>query len=249
MHMHTFFKFPSLSLPTFNFPVVKNQLRWLLALSVFATAPLFGQILNFDFSSSAGSLIAFDGTTKTISFTGGGSFGISDSSGSLLGLNALQGNITPASPFAVGTISPVDVNETDAPVSGPAAFSITDSLGHAITATLTLGDVDVWNPGPSYGAVNTVGAVNLLSFSGYTGTDPRLAQLAGRSAVFSLDFQFANPGPSLAQLMADGASSTTSFNGTVSLVAVPEPPYTALGLSAASLLMIGWLRRNQPALV
>ena len=130
-------------------------------------------------------------------------------------------------------------DEASAPVSGSGSFSIKDSLNNAITATLTLVNVDVWKPGAnaSSGELNNVNAVNLLSFSGYAGTDSRLTQLAGRSALLYLTFQFTNPGLSLSELMADG-SHATSYNGTVSLVAIPEPSTTALGFALVSLFVV-----------
>ena len=75
---------------------MKLRLCSLLVLSALVGAPLFGQTLNFDFSSKSGSLIVLNGTNDTISFSTGGSgfdFGISNSTGSLLSLNTLSGNI------------------------------------------------------------------------------------------------------------------------------------------------------------
>ena len=136
--------------------------------------------------------------------------------------------------FSIGAPTALDPEEAWAPLTGSGVFSISDPLGHAISASLTLADVDVWNPGPSYGLAHTLNTVNVVNFSGYTGTDARLSQLNGRNAVFNLAFQFADPGPSLSDLMAPGSIQTT-FNGTVSLVAIPEPSVSAVACSVAAL--------------
>ena len=79
-----------------------------------------------------------------------------------------------------------------------------------------------------------------------TGTNPGLALLAGRDAVFNFSFQFPGATPTLANLTATGAENATSFNGTVSLVAIPEPPYAAIGLAAPALVIAGLRLRRRP---
>ena len=224
---------------------MKPQLRWLLLLPLLVAAPLFGQTLNFNLNSAAGSLVAFNGTDDTLSFSTGSSgfdFGISNSGGSMLSLNTLSGNLS--GQFSVGTISPAGPNMARAPVSGQGLFSIADGQGQSISATLTLGDAFVYRPADSFGSLNSLGTVNLVNFSGYSGTDTRLAQLAGRSAVFNLSFHFDNPGPSLSQIFAPGANSATTFNGSVTLVAIPEPSSVALGLALAAFALV--VLRHRP---
>ncbi len=199
--------------------------------------------LTFNFSSTSGSTIQFNGTGSSFQFNplAGPQWQIGSEdggTGSAVGLLGTFGN----SPFSYGPITTELVPGLTyefANVTGPlGAVSINDGVGYTLTGSVDWIQVSTANYS---GAINGQLDVNVSNLS-YSGSNPDLLTLfANAPASMNLSFQF-SPGKTLSQLSAGTGPYKTSFSG--SLAVVPEPTTTAsllLGLG----VLIGFLRLSK----
>jgi hypothetical protein len=194
---------------------MKTQKRLPLVLTFIALLvfSLTSRAALFDYSSSVGSGIYFDGLGNFTLNPTVNNFKIT--SGSAAGL---FGEMTGT--FAIGTITTADGAST-APVSGTGTLVIHDGVND-FTATLVWLDITQIGVGDF---LNTSGTVNLTSIV-YGGSNPDLVALkAAGSAINDFSFQFV---PSVALSDLKTGAYATSFSGTMS--ANPAPPQPSLDL-------------------
>jgi len=207
----------------------------------------YAQDLTLDFGPLVGSQIVFNGgTTPSFNFTPG-----------TVGPNNLQGyqwNVTSESgsaatgsamgdpgailngPFVYGTVSTAGLYQS-ANVIGPTGDLIISSGSGLLTGNVNFIDISTY--GKAGGFINDVLDINLTGVV-YSGTDPDLQFLtANQPGVLDLSFQFsiAGGGKTLSQLAAATSTVSTSYSGSISVVAVPEPTSLAMsGLGALGAL-------------
>jgi hypothetical protein len=182
---------------------MKTQKRLPLVLTFIALLvfSLTSRAALFDYSSSVGSGIYFDGLGNFTLNPTVNNFKIT--SGSAAGL---FGEMTGT--FAIGTITTADGAST-APVSGTGTLVIHDGVND-FTATLVWLDITQIGVGDF---LNTSGTVNLTSIV-YGGSNPDLVALkAAGSAINDFSFQFV---PSVALSDLKTSAYATSFSGTMS---------------------------------
>jgi len=184
--------------------------------------------------------VNFAGGGFSFSSTNGYQFTITEVDGGTGDAVGLDGYVFSASPFTIGTITPLGSGQT-APVTGSGTLHITDGTGtNDLTGTITWVDITTLGVG---GILDLNGTVNLTSIT-YPGFGPGsssdLASLAAAgSATDVITFQFA-VAKTLTQLKTTGGS--TSYSGSID--AVPEPGTFALvGMGLVSLLALR-LRRK-----
>jgi hypothetical protein len=184
------------------------------------------QALTIDYSSSAGSSIAFDGLGN-FSFAPSDSFQVTSGSAS-----GLLGEITGT--YSIGAITTVGI-VSSASVTGTGSFIIHDG---ASTLSATLNWVDILQVGAG-GALNDSGVVNLTGIT-YNGSNADLLALASAgSAGNVLSFQFI-PAASLTDLV--NSPNVTSFSGSLS-TSVPDGGAT-VALLGFALVGLEGLRRK-----
>jgi len=126
-------------------------------------------------------------------------------------------------PFNYGTININGISQT-ATVSNPGMLYIADGGGYLQGA---VNFIDVGTVGQVGGLVNLQVMINLMNVI-YTGANPDLQFLtANQPGTVDLSFQFASGGMNLTELSA-GPTYSTSYSGSISVVAVPEPSTLAM---------------------
>jgi hypothetical protein len=133
-------------------------------------------------------------------------------------------------PFNYGPITTTPIpgggSSQDASVLNPGMLYIADGTGF-LQGTINFIDISTVNQ--SGGLINSSVLINLLNVS-YGGANQDLQFLtANQPGTVDLSFQFASGGLNLTQL-SDGNMHSTSYSGTISAVAVPEP--SSLAMSA-----------------
>jgi len=207
----------------------------------------YAQDLTLDFGPLVGSQIVFNGgAAPSFNFTPG-----------TVGPNNLQGyqwNVTSESgsaatgsalgdpgailngPFVYGTVSTAGLYES-AQVIGPTGNLIISSGSGLLTGNVNFIDISTY--GKAVGFINDVLDINLTGVV-YSGTDADLQFLtANQPGVLDLSFQFsiAGGGETLNQLATAASTVSTSYSGSISVVAVPEPTSLAMsGLGALGAL-------------
>ena len=217
-----------------------------IGLATLGQVAAAGQI-QFDFVSepangaSLAAFIEFKGAPAgTIGFPNAGSgFDFVITRSDTAGMAGINGNIDGT--FSVGPIVKTGILEL-APVTGSGTFSLTDPNGKVLSSGLVWNDIFV--VAGSQGGLNTGNVPNLTGWS-YAGSyAPFLTILNGADQSANISFQF-NPSKTLAQLMANGADTRTTYSGSFS--SVPEPSSLALLASAAVGVLLVARRRRQTA--
>jgi hypothetical protein len=140
------------------------------------------------------------------------------------------GSITTSGLFQDATVNPLDTS----------TLYISDGTGY-LQGTVQFFDVSTF--GRAGGFVNSQVLINLMGVT-YTGANPDLQFLnANQPGTVDLSFQFAAGGLTLQQL-SDGNTHSTSYSGSISVVAVPEPSSFAMsflgGLGALGFCFRKW---------
>jgi len=140
------------------------------------------------------------------------------------------GSITTSGLFQDATVNPLNTS----------TLYISDGTGY-LQGTVQFFDVSTF--GRAGGFVNSQVLINLMGVT-YTGANPDLQFLnANQPGTVDLSFQFAAGGLTLQQL-SDGNTHSTSYSGSISVVAVPEPSSFAMsflgGLGALGFCFRKW---------
>lgn len=180
------------------------------------------QAVTFDYSSTGGSSITFDGLTHFTFAPIANNFMVT--SGTATGL---MGEMTGV--YTIGTITTIGGVST-ASVSGSGTFVIHDGV-NTLTATLTWVDITQNGTGDN---LNISGTVNLTGIT-YGGSNADLVALrnAGNGANV-LTFQFV-PAVTLAELRNGPGPHSTSFSGTVATLPDGGTTVALLGLALTGL--------------
>jgi hypothetical protein len=145
----------------------------------------------------------------------------SAASGSALNLDGAFGN----GPFNYGPISTSGAIQS-ATATTPGNLFISDGTGY-LQGLVNF--IDITTIGSAGGLVNASLQINLSDVT-YTGANADLQYLtANQPGVVDLAFQFAAGGLTLSELSA-GPTYGTSYNGSISTVAVPEPSSLAMSV-------------------
>jgi len=220
---------------------------------------IYAQDLTLNFGPLTGSSLVFGGSSDNFNFTAGtvspgnpagNQWSITSESGSAATGSAAgdQGNIFNG-PFTYGTISttitgPITI-ETASVLSPAGALSLSD--GHGGTLTGSVDFIDITTINSAGGQINDNLNVNLTGVA-YKGSDPDLSFLqANQPGTLVLSFQFSNGGngETLQQLSSGPGGIATSYNGSISVSAVPEPTTFAMsGLGALGALGFAFIGRK-----
>jgi hypothetical protein len=221
---------------------------------------IYAQELTLNFGPLTGSALVFGGSSDTFNFTPGtvspsnptgNQWSITSESGSAATGSAAgdQGNLLNG-PFTYGPITttvtgPITA-ETASVLSPSGILSLSDGHGATLTGSVNFIDITTVNSGG--GLINDNLNVNLTGVA-YTGSDADLGFLkANQPGVLNLSFQFSigGNGETLQQLSTCPGGISTSYNGSISESAVPEPTTFAMsGLGALGALGFAFLgRRN-----
>jgi hypothetical protein len=193
------------------------------------------QGLTLDFGPNVGSSIVFFGSANQFNFTPG-----TVTAGNPLGF---QWNVTSESgsaatgsadgdlgsiyngPFSYGPIISSGAYQS-ATVLGPIGnLAISDGSG-LLTGKVNFIDISTY--GRAGGFVNDLLDINLTGVS-YSGTNPDLKFLyANQPGVLDLSFNFSGLGETLAQINQNNATVSSSYSGSISVIAVPEPTTLAM---------------------
>jgi hypothetical protein len=135
--------------------------------------------------------------------------------------------------------------QTASVISPSGVLSLSD--GHGGTLTGTVDFIDITTINSAGGLINDNLNVNLTGVN-YTGGDADLGFLkANQPGVLDLSFQFSigGKGETLEQLSTGSGGISTSYNGSISVSAVPEPTTFAMsGLGALGALGFALLGRK-----
>jgi hypothetical protein len=225
------------------------------AILTVSAASTYAQSLTLNYGPLGGSDIVFGGSAQTFNFTQGtvtlanplgNQFGITTESGSANTGSALglQGNIFNG-PFSYGTISSSTIGpittQTANVISPTGTLDIYDGLGGTLSGTVNFIEIATINSG---GQLNGDLDFNVTGVT-YNGTNPDLAFVkANQPGQLTLSFQF-SPGENLEQLSTGPGGAGTSYNGSITVVAVPEPTTLAMsGLGALAALGLGYRSRK-----
>jgi hypothetical protein len=235
--------------------LIKNKALFVTMAGLAISAATCQAQLSFNFASTPGATIQFNGTASTFQFNtstlngyAGSQWSIGSEAGgvgSALGLFGLVNN----SPFAYGPISQTIVGSftiQDATVTGPlGGLVINDGSGHDLTGNVNWVQVETVNYA---GGINASLSVNVNSLA-YSGANPDLlTMVANGPGSMDLTFQF-SPGKMLSQLTSGTGSYTTSYSGSRSVpTSVPEPASITFFLLGMGALVCSWrLRQDKQA--
>lgn len=182
------------------------------------------QAVSFNYASTVGSTIDFDGMTHFTFSPVTNNFQIANGSAA-----GFLGQMTGT--FTIGTITTIGGVST-ASVSGSGTFVIHDSVSMTdLTATLTWVDITQNGTGDN---LNITGTVNLTGIT-YTGSNADLVALRNAgSGANVLSFQFI-PAVTLAELRNGPGPHSTSFSGTVATLPDGGTTVALLGLALTGL--------------
>jgi len=177
---------------------------------------------EFDYSSTSGADIIFNGNS-TFDFTPAtSSFDITGSPSALA--NGLLGEI--GGVFTIGSITTVG-SISSAPVTGIGTFEIDDGTGHALIGSLNW--VDITQIGS--GGLLDINAVANLTGVTYSGSNPDLLLIKAQDPLSdTLSFSFV-PAVALSTLKNGPGTSQTGFSGAIN--AVPDGGATLVLLGGA----------------
>lgn len=135
-------------------------------------------------------------------------------------------------PFTYGAISSPDGGFTQTATVNfnplnPDYLFISDGSGYLHG---TVNFIDITTIGQVGGEINDEVLVNLTNV-GYSGADPDLGFLtANQPGELDMTFQFVGDGLNLTQLSDGNSHASTSYSGSISVSAVPEPTSLAMSL-------------------
>lgn len=192
--------------------------------------------LVLNFAGNTGAQVQFNGASHTFDFINGDNgyqWNVINETGgsSAIGLN---GSVSGGA-FNYGSILVAGPIET-ATVTGPlGGLIINDGTGNLNGTVNWINVATFYN---SVGVLNMAVNVNVTGIT-YGGTNPDLQSLRdNQPGALDVSFQF-SPGATLTQLSTGTGPYVTSFSGSVSVTAVPEPATLALaGLGGLSLLLL-----------
>jgi hypothetical protein len=142
-----------------------------------------------------------------------------------------------ANVFSYGSIT-INGTEQSATVTGPAGeLVINDGNGYNLTGIVNWGQIETFNYA---GALNASLGVNVTDLSYSGNNQDLLALVADGGATMNLTFQFA-PGETLSQLSSGSSPFLTTYSGSISASAVPEPP--TVSCSLVGLAILGCIQR------
>lgn len=199
--------------------------------------------LEFDFSSTAGADLSFNGTNGKFSFTpdtSGHDFKVTSDTGGTGSAMNLFGTISGT--FTIGTITTSGGLST-APVSGTGTLTILDGANPSLTATISFpSSQGISKFGTGSGSINPNAVVNLSSVH-YTGTNSDLQAFAhGLNPTALLGFFNSH---TLAQLKSGGQTiNVPSYSGSLTAM-VPEPGTMILALAGVPALGGFWVSRRR----
>jgi hypothetical protein len=210
-----------------------------LALFLALNGVSYGSTLEFDFASTTGANLSFNGTNGTFTFApdaSGHEFQINNVSGGTGSALNLFGTISGT--FTVGTIS-----GDSAPVTGSGVLTVSDGTSN-FTADISLSSI---NKGGPMGVINPSEVVN-LSNAHYSGSNADLHAFANGLNQTAL-LGFFN-GHSLSELKSGGSTVNTAFSGSLVDAAaatpvVPEPNAIVMALAAMPALGGFWFSRRR----
>ena len=207
------------------------------AILVSALFPLIpAHAIVLDFANLSGANINFNGngTFDFMTNSSGGQFDLTSTGPS----EGLDGYLTDTNLFTIKSISSPEPGEETASVSGSAILTIVDQSNVDLTGTVQFGTITTFY---TAGILDLTGAIDLTDII-YSGSNSDLQALAAAgSASDVITFQFSSPMP-LDELV--DTSTNTSYSGTITAAAVPEPETFALFAAG----LVGWLalcRRNR----
>jgi hypothetical protein len=188
------------------------------------------QAVTFDYASSVGAKINFDGANHFSFSPGLGNFSVSDGTAA-----GLSGEITGT--YTIGAIT-TSGGVSSAAVTGSGTYVIHDGV-NTFSATLTWVNIQQSGTGST---LNVSGTANLTAIT-YSGSNADLLAIKNASAAANtLTFQFV-PAVSLSDLAGNGTHST-SFSGTVGTL--PDGG-TTVALLGFALVGVAGLRRTLKA--
>jgi len=210
------------------------------------------QGLTLNFGPNDGSSIVFFGSASQFNFTPGtvtatDPFGlqwnVTSESGSAATGSAVgdSGSILNG-PFNYGSIITSGAYQS-ATVLGPLGqLAISDGSGY-LSGTVNFIDISTY--GRAGGFVNDLLDINLTGVN-YSGSNPDLQFLyANQPGVLDLSFNFSGLGETLSQIKENDATVSSSYSGSISVVAIPEPTTLAMsGLGALGVLGLVLRRRK-----
>ena len=202
------------------------------------------QNLTLDFGPNVGSSIVFFGAASQFNFnpgtvTGSNPLGLqwsvtSESGSAATGsADGHLGSILNG-PFNYGPIISSGAYQS-ATVLGPLGqLEIADGAGY-LSGTVNFIDISTY--GRAGGFVNDLLDINLTGVT-YSGSNPDLQFLyANQPGVLDLSFNFSGLGETLSQIKANNVTVSSSYSGSISVVAIPEPTTLAMsGLGALGAL-------------
>jgi hypothetical protein len=227
--------------------LIKSAILVLLLASAMVFAASFAQAgpLSLNFSSLAGSTIQFNGVGSSFSLNpvGGPQWSITSVSGGTGDALQLQGMFS-GGPWLYGPITVNGPVESATVISPSGSFTIYDGSGGSATGTVNWVEVSTF---ASLGGINSNALVNISGMTYLPGSTPVVdlqnLVLSGAGSV-NVTFQF-NPGMKLSQLTSGTGPYQTSFSGSLSPAAVPEPSFVLLlGTGLGLACMAGWRFRN-----
>jgi hypothetical protein len=223
------------------------------AMLTVSAASVYAQNLTLNYGPLTGSAIIFGGSSHTFNFTqgtvsasnpNGNQFDVTGETlngnpyaGTALGV---QGDIFNG-PFTYGAISGSAI-QTASVLSPSGTLDIYDGLGGTLSGTVNF--IDITTVLLTGGQINDNLVINLTGIS-YNGMNPDLAFVnANQPGELNVSFQF-SPGETLTQLSTGAGGAFTSYNGSISVTAVPEPTTLAMsGLGALAALGLGFRSRK-----
>src|SRR5208282_620746 len=206
--------------------------------------------LTLNFASITGSTLQFNGASSSFQFNApavgtnvapqwqiGSEAG---GTGSAIGLFGVFNN----GPFSYGSITTSlypGLTVESASVIGPlGSLSVNDGGGDFLTGNVNWIQVQTMN---SIGSLNGALSVNVTGLA-YSGGNADLHTIVAQGpASMNISFQFA-PTEMLSQLSSGTGPYNTSYSGSITVAAVPEPGTTVLAVMGG-LFLAGWTVRRR----
>jgi len=194
------------------------------------------QNLTLNFGPNVGSSIVFFGSADQFNFTpgtalnnpGGAQWSVTSESGSAA-TGSADGDLGSIlnGPFAYGPIINSGAYQS-ATVQGPLGqLVISDGAGF-LTGIVNFIDISTY--GRAGGFVNDLLDINLTGVT-YSGSNPDLQFLyANQPGLLDLSFNFSGLGETLSQIQQSNATVSSSYSGSISVTAVPEPSTLAMSV-------------------
>jgi hypothetical protein len=197
----------------------------------------FAQNLTLNFGPNVGSSIVFFGSANQFNFTPGNvtlgnptgfQWNVTSESGSAATQSADGdlGSILNGS-FTYGPIINSGAYQSATVQGAPGQLVISDGAG-ILTGTVNFIDISTY--GRAGGFVNDLLDINLTGVT-YSGSNPDLQFLyANQPGLLDLSFNFSGLGETLSQIQQNNVTVDSSYSGSISVTAVPEPSSLAMSV-------------------